>query len=55
LRKKLFQAADDEEMKPRDLFQAVYLSILGEPRGPRAVPFILSLERPFVVKRFSEV
>jgi len=49
---KIFQAANDNGLKPGQVFQAIYTVLLGEKRGPRAAPFILSLDKDFVQKRF---
>lgn len=38
--------------KPADLFQAIYLSLLGKPRGPRAGWFISVLGAKFCAERF---
>ncbi|NIM01513.1 MAG: lysine--tRNA ligase [Acidobacteria bacterium] len=40
--------------KPGDLFQAIYLSLLGKPRGPRAGWFIALLGPLFCKRRFEE-
>jgi lysyl-tRNA synthetase class 1 len=40
------------EAKPAELFQAVYIAILGKPRGPRAGWFLAFLGAEFVKERF---
>ncbi|MFV2040467.1 MAG: lysine--tRNA ligase [Candidatus Hydrothermarchaeales archaeon] len=40
-------------LQTRDAFKAVYLTILGEERGPRASTLIAALDRVWVVERFK--
>ncbi|MSR71175.1 MAG: lysine--tRNA ligase [Candidatus Taylorbacteria bacterium] len=40
---------------PKDLYEAVYLSILGKTSGPKAGWFLSVLDKAFLVKRFEEV
>ncbi len=40
------------EIKLPKIFQAAYLVLLGKTRGPRLVPFIQTLDKEFVMKRF---
>lgn len=42
------------QIDPRDLFKAIYISILGQISGPRAGWFLSSFEKEFLVKRFEE-
>lgn len=42
------------QIDPRDLFKAIYISILGQSSGPRAGWFLSSFEKEFLVKRFEE-
>ena len=39
--------------KPADLFQALYVALLGRPRGPRAGSFIAALGPAFCAARFA--
>ena len=39
--------------KPAVLFQAIYVALLGKPRGPRAGAFIASLGPAFCAERFG--
>ncbi len=41
-------------MKPEKVFEAAYLVLIGKNFGPRLVPFIQSLDKEFIVKRFSQ-
>ncbi len=47
-------AAEFPSTKPADLFQAIYLSLLGKPRGPRAGWFVSVLGPKFCAERFHE-
>ena len=42
------------KMDYRDLFKAIYISILGQSSGPKAGWFLSSFEKEFLVKRFEE-
>ncbi|MDD3925540.1 MAG: lysine--tRNA ligase [bacterium] len=50
----LYTVAGEAGLKSTQLFQAVYTAILGQKSGPRAAPFILSLEREFVIERLRQ-
>jgi len=39
---------------PKDLFKAIYISIIGQNSGPRAGWFLSSFEQEFLTKRFEE-
>lgn len=43
-----------EEVRPAELFQAIYVAILGKPRGPRAGAFLAVLGAEFCARRFRE-
>lgn len=51
--RKIFETAEKNELKPGQLFKTIYTVLLEQERGPRAAPFILSLEKDFVEKRFK--
>lgn len=42
------------QIGPRDLFKAIYISLLGQSSGPRAGWFLSSFEKEFLIKRFEE-
>jgi len=46
-------AKEFPETKPATLFQALYVSLLGKPRGPRAGLFIAALGPRFCARRFA--
>jgi lysyl-tRNA synthetase class 1 len=39
---------------PKDLFKALYISLLGQTSGPKAGWFLSSLEKEFLIRRFRE-
>lgn len=47
-------AGEMEGIAPSALFRAIYLSLLGKPRGPRAGTFISILGPAFCSRRFAE-
>lgn len=47
-------AKDVQGAKPAELFQAIYLALLGKPRGPRAGWFVAALGAEFCAARFRE-
>jgi lysyl-tRNA synthetase class 1 len=47
-------AGEFEASKPADLFRAIYLSLLGKPRGPRAGAFLAVIGPAFSAQRFTE-
>ncbi len=47
-------STEELEVKPKDLFKAIYISVLGQSSGPKAGWFLSSLEKDFIVKRFRE-
>lgn len=50
---KIRAAAEAANIKSQELFQAAYITLIGRNYGPRLVPFIQSLDRGFVTKRFK--
>jgi lysyl-tRNA synthetase class 1 len=47
-------AKEFEGVRPADLFRAIYLVLLGKPRGPRAGSFIAVVGVELAVRRFNE-
>jgi lysyl-tRNA synthetase class 1 len=47
-------AAEFKGVKPAALFEAIYLALLGKPRGPRAGWFVALLGAEFCTARFRE-
>jgi lysyl-tRNA synthetase class 1 len=50
---KIYELSKELDLPTRDAFRAVYLTVLGEERGPRASTLIAALERGWVVERFK--
>ena len=50
----VYEAKDRFAIQPQELFLAIYRSILGKDKGPRAGFFLASLDAPFVRERFKE-
>lgn len=51
----IYQAKTDCGIEPQVLFEAIYISLVGKKRGPRAGMFLASLDADFVKTRFTEV
>ncbi len=45
---------DSLEVNPKELFKAIYISVLGQASGPKAGWFLSSLEKDLIIKRFRE-
>jgi lysyl-tRNA synthetase class 1 len=54
LHKKLHEIKEAQNIKPSELFGAIYLAFLGKTSGPQAGWFLSSLDREFVLKRLKE-
>jgi len=50
----VFNLSKELGLKPRDAFGAIYISMLGRQKGPRAGFFLASMDRDRVVARFLE-
>jgi lysyl-tRNA synthetase class 1 len=50
----IYAIKDELDMSPGAAFQAIYVSLLGKDRGPRAGWFLSSLDLDFVARRFKE-
>lgn len=46
--------ASELEVNPKEMFTAVYISVLGQQSGPKAGWFLSSLEKDFLVERFKQ-
>lgn len=42
-------------LKPGNSFIAIYMAILGKTRGPKAGPFLASLDKEWLVERFRQI
>ncbi len=54
LHQEIYNTAQQLEINPKELFEAIYLVLLGRKSGPRAGYFLKALEPGFVVRRFQE-
>lgn len=50
----IYTVAKDTGLDGKEIFETVYLALLGIKSGPRAGHFLASLDKDFVVKRFKE-
>ena len=50
----LYKVAEQTGLDGKQVFETVYLALLGLKSGPRAGHFLASLEKDFVVRRFKE-
>ncbi len=50
----LYTIKDQFGLEPKDMFEAIYLALLGKPRGPRAGWFLSALDTEFLRQRFQE-
>jgi lysyl-tRNA synthetase class 1 len=50
----IYTLKDELGISPDLLFKAIYVALLGKPRGPRAGWFLSTLETAFVKQRFAE-
>jgi lysyl-tRNA synthetase class 1 len=51
----LYKVAQETGLDGKQVFETVYLALLGLKSGPRAGHFLASLDKDFVVKRFKDV
>jgi lysyl-tRNA synthetase class I len=56
IQNKIFTIAKKElEIPPRKMFEALYLLLLGLKSGPRLGPFILMLDKPWLMERLNQL
>lgn len=55
LHERLHAIKNEIDVKPADIFSAIYLVFLGKPYGPKAGWFLSFVKRDFLLKRLSEV
>jgi lysyl-tRNA synthetase class 1 len=54
IQNEIFKIAKDKlNFKPKELFQAIYILILGKKYGPRLGPFLILLDREWLLKRLN--
>ncbi|MEI8061788.1 MAG: lysine--tRNA ligase [bacterium] len=52
---KLHEIKESTQINPKEFFEAMYVSVLGKPSGPKAGWFLSVIDRDFLIKRFEEV
>jgi lysyl-tRNA synthetase class 1 len=52
---KIYDIAKEKGLKPQEAFSLIYISLIGKDHGPKAAWLILSLDKEFVRKRFSDI
>ncbi|MBI5176554.1 lysine--tRNA ligase [Candidatus Micrarchaeota archaeon] len=52
---KIREVCEKHGISVQDFYKAAYAITIGKEKGPKLLPFISSLERPFVVQRFMGV
>jgi lysyl-tRNA synthetase class 1 len=50
----VFNVSKELDLKARDAFGAIYISMLGGQKGPRAGFFLASMDRDWVLDRLSD-
>ena len=50
----IYKIGKDLSLSSAETFQAIYRTLIGKDSGPKAAWFILSLDKGFIKKRFSE-
>ena len=56
IQNKIFSIAKNElDIAPKKMFEALYLIILGNKSGPRLGPFILMIDKDWLLKRLNEI
>ncbi|MFH0860925.1 MAG: lysine--tRNA ligase [Candidatus Altiarchaeota archaeon] len=52
--KRIYDIARASNLKPPELFKAIYTTLIGRERGPKAASFILALDEAYVKARFAK-
>jgi lysyl-tRNA synthetase class 1 len=55
IREEINRITEELKIQPPKLFEAAYTVLIGKAFGPRLIPFIQSLDRDFIVRRFTEL
>ena len=56
IQNRIFTIAKKElEISPKKMFEALYLLLLGSKSGPRLGPFILMLDKPWLMERLNQL
>lgn len=54
LQQALYDTAKENDLNPRNCFQALYLALTGKKYGPKAAWFLLDQDKDLLVKRFKK-
>jgi lysyl-tRNA synthetase class 1 len=54
LQQELYQTAKNNQINPKEAFQAIYLSLTGKPYGPQAAWFLLDNNHGLVAEKFDQ-
>lgn len=55
VRKEIARISEELKIPSAKVFEAAYIVLLGRNSGPRLIPFIQSLDKNFIVRRFVEL
>ncbi|MCX6694881.1 MAG: hypothetical protein NTU61_01100, partial [Candidatus Altiarchaeota archaeon] len=53
--KRIYETARGAGLEPPKLFDAIYLTLIGKRKGPKAASFLLSLDGDFIARRFNSL
>ena len=53
IHQEVYAVKEELAMQPKEVFEAIYLSVLGQRRGPRVGMFLASLKPDWLVQRFG--
>jgi lysyl-tRNA synthetase class 1 len=51
----VYALKDEFQLKPAEIFEAVYTALLGKKSGPRVGMFLAALDIPWVQRRLREI
>lgn len=54
LQKRIFDIADEYNIKPKKLFQTIYMILLNSERGPRLGHYIIQVGKDEIIKKLSD-
>jgi lysyl-tRNA synthetase class 1 len=50
----LYAIKDEVQLQPKDVFESLYVALLGKPSGPRAGWFLSALDKELLRRRFRQ-
>jgi len=51
--KRIYELAREADLDPKEAFKAIYQTLIGKDKGPKAAIFLLSLDKEFLKSRFT--